>query len=424
MSAMAFAERWAEGPAAWFEARLPTGPRPRELSVKGLLVALFLTADGGSALHLTRAASFLSGLTARDKQRLGVPAQVTYRHVERLWTIMAALIDPAPVYSRRAKRRDPLTRGEIVERQGLQDDIVDLIFEATIPVKYKDQGSYAVDGTDVEEWACPPTRNRHSTNPSAAWGRRRAKRPNAGGQPDEMFWGWNEQVMTMVNDEGKPPVPELVRRETLTPANVHQAPASLVMLARYRSGGGNAGDLLADSAYPYADGWTTAVAALGFSPIVDIHPNLLGRKGTEQGAFVVDDLLLCPMTPMSLIDVKRPGSDAAPDEWDRYFEQVAERAKYSFATHGRPDAEGDQRVKCPASCGKARCILKPRSMSNPLTGPKIVDGPEPGPTCCTQETMTITRAVAEKLRQKHRYCPRSGTPPTTDARPSNAASPG
>lgn len=422
MSALAFAERAVEHVAAQLEELLPSGPKPRQLAVKGFLVSLFLTKDDDRPLFLLRATDVLAKLSTADKRRLGVPEKVTYRHVERLFTALADLMEPNPVRTRRAKHHDPLTAEEQARRQALQDEVNDRLLEATIPEKHKDHGSYALDWTDVDAWARPPGRTRPSADPSAAWGHRRAKSPHPGGNSDESFYGWLEQVITMVNEEGKAKVPELVRRQTLTAANVPQPPVSLAMLARYRTDDGNAGDLLADSAYPYADKWTTSVTALGFSPVVDLHPNLLGRKGTEQGAIVVDDLLLCPMTPEALIDPPRPADNASEDEWDTYFEQRAERDKYAFAHHGRADDEGDQRVKCPAECGKVRCPLKPASMSNSIASPKIFNPPAPAPCCCTQRTMTITRALAGKVRQKHPYYSPEWQPRTSGGPQLNAVS--
>lgn len=42
-------------------------------------------------------------------------------------------------------------------------------------------------------------------------------------------------------------------------------------------------------------------------------------------------------------------------------------------------------------------------MSKPLARPRIFNPPDPAPPCCTQRTITIARAVTEKLRQKHPY---------------------
>lgn len=402
-----FALRWADPLAARLEASLPLGPKARQLPVRALLVGIFLAQTRRRSAFLTAITAVLNDLSGSEKNRLGITRPVSYRVVESLFSKVAALHDPIPTSSlnRRARRKRPLERSVAAARtEALQVLSLDML-ESSIPDVYRSHGTFAVDWTDVPAWTRPPRRNGRVADPSAAWGRRRSRTP---GSTDELFFGHLEQAVTMVHDERGLPTPELVRSVTFTAADVHQPPLSLWSLqevaARVQRAGGGPRDLLADSAYAYTDGWSMAARALGFSLIADLHPNLLGRRGQEQGALRVDDVLLCPATPAPLIDLVRPARNASDQEWETYFKRAAEREKYAMATHGRPDTQGYQRMRCPAEVGKVRCPLKPKSMSGALSKPKVQSTPAtPHPTCCSQATMTVSPVVLEKRQQKHRY---------------------
>jgi hypothetical protein len=143
----------------------------------------------------------------------------------------------------------------------------------------------------------------------------------------------------------------------------------------------------------------------GFDVVADLHPELLKRAGTHQGAKVVDDLFLCPATPEPLIDIPRPKRDATEQEWAMYFQAVSERAKYAFKPHGRMQADGFQRFKCPAECGSCRCALKPRqAWTARLDAAKIYAPPQAPGNCCTQGTISVGPNVSNsKARQKYAF---------------------
>jgi hypothetical protein len=58
---------------------------------------------------------------------------------------------------------------------------------------------------------------------------------------------------------------------------------------------------------------------------------------------------------------------------------------------------------CPAAMGKARCPLRPESLSLDYQRPQILTPPEHPPPCCTQQTITVPPEVHAKTAQKHDY---------------------
>ncbi|MEX0665560.1 MAG: hypothetical protein WD598_12445 [Acidimicrobiia bacterium] len=410
-------EKWASRSARDIEPLLPKGPRPRELSVRGLLVGWHLTLGAGAPGHLTRVHATLRQMPVADKRRLGVPDNVTYRHVERLHTEINGPMDPDPIQSpkTKAKRRTPLTAMDAAAREQRLGEVLGRMLRYSVPDTYLAHRAHAIDWTDVESWACPPTSKHGSVDTSASWGHRRANRPTAPSgsargahsSTDESFWGYYEQAVTMTQLEHGTAVPELVVAAGLaapTGGAKHPPALGIKLLRGHLDHGGSAGDLLADSAYPYADDWSLATAELGYDLIVDVNSNLLGKRGVEQGAIVVDDQFLCPATPSALVEIKRPSKTRSDiKRWRAYLDEVDERARYALARHSRPDKQGYQRFRCPAAAGKVRCPLQKASMSLPLNRPKIHQPPTNPPTCCTQATITIGPEVGAKVRQKYPY---------------------
>ena len=378
------------------ETLLPAGVRPRQLSVRTLLVGMLLVAVDGRPMHLRRVHRALLALPHADQRRLGVLAhwrygwhRLTYRQVEYTFTrVVRALSKPIPD----GAPSQPLA------------DALDRLLEASVQVLGVPAcSSYAIDWTDLEASARPP--RKHSTTPSSdpesAWGHRTSTHP----AQTEMFYGYYLQALTSVPDEQGPEVPELVRRIHLAGCQ-HDPPVQIIpVLERMVASGIRIGDLLADSGYSYRQPQTFALPAraLGAQLIVDLHPNDRGPKGTHHGATCANGRLYCPATPHALLQLSPLPPAASPEQTALHDHQSAELARYKLAAITAPDHDGYHRVICPAAHDTIRCPLRPGSLTLPHDRPTINTPPEHPPVCCTQKTITVPPSVNAKTAQKHDY---------------------
>lgn len=378
------------------ETLLPIGVRPRQLSVRTLLVGMLLVAVDGRPAHLRRVHQALLALPHVDQKRLGVVArwtsgwhELTYRQIEYTFARVARVL------------QKPVPDGAPSQRLA---EVLDRLLEASVQeLGVPASSSYAIDWTDLEAWARPPRKNSTtpSSDPEAGWGHRTSTHPTH----NELFYGYYLQALTTVRDEHGPDVPELARRIHLASPQ-HDPPAQTIpVLQRMVADGIPVGDLLADSGYSYRQPETFALPAraLGAQLIVDLHPNDRGPKGTHQGAICANGRLYCPATPHTLLELGPLPPTTTHEQTALHDEQSAELARYKLAPITAPDHDGYHRVICPAAHGKIRCPLRPRSLTLPHDQPTIHTPPEHPPVCCTQTTITVPPSINAKTSQKHDY---------------------
>src|SRR5206468_2768827 len=132
-----------------------------------------------------------------------------------------------------------------------------------------------------------------------------------------------------------------------------------------------------DSGYAHRkpDSWALPLRALGVRLVQDLHPHDRGPKGTHMGAILANGNLYCPATPPALLALAplAPAAVAAHDG------KSAELARYKLARISGYDADGYQRVGCPAVAGKLRCPLRPASMTLAHDRPQVLEPPEHRP---------------------------------------------
>jgi hypothetical protein len=384
------------GVAVRLEALLPLGVRPRQLSVRTLLLGILLALADGRPAHLTRVHAALVALGEVDRRRLGVVVEwkcgshlLSYRQIERtVHLLCAALVKETP-------DGEP---SDVLQR------LVDDLIEASIPAEYKEATTaLAVDWTDVEAFARPPLKVGGGTaDPEASWGHRRGNGP---GQKDEVFYGSYLQLATMVREEGGEAVPELVRRLLLTSCHVDPPPAFVAVLENMVASGVTLGDVLCDSGYAHRipGNWALPLRALGADLVMDLHPHDRGTQGTFAGAICFNGSLYCPATPTALFALEPLARRAGDAETAAHDRRSAELARYKFGPITADDADGFHRVACPAVLGKVRCPRRDASMTLSHQRPEILAAPEEPPTCCTQKTITVPPSVNAKTRQKHDY---------------------
>lgn len=384
------------GIAARIEAMLPVGVRPRQLSVRTLLVGILAVACEGRPAHLSRVHEALLSLPEADQRRLGViatwregPHRLTYRQVERTFGLVAGALAKA----------EP--DGEPSEALS---EILDALLEASVEVCGEPRtSSYAVDWTDLETFSCPPPKGGgRCGDPDAAWGHRRGDSP---GERDESFYGYYLQVVTAVGEERGPAVAELVRRIHLAGCKADPPAALVGVLERMVAAGIEIGDLLADSGYAHrvAETWALPVRRLGARLVQELHPHDRGPKGTHMGAVLANGNLYCPATPAALLELGPLHRGASEEETAAHDQKAAELARHKLAPIAGYDADGYRRVGCPAARGKLRCPLRPDSMELPHTRPEVISPPEHPPRCCSQQTITVPPEVNAKTAQKHDY---------------------
>ena len=416
------------GVAPRLEVLLPVGVRPRQLSVRTLLVGIMLALSDGRPAHLSRVHAALGALGEDEQKRLGVvvpwkggPHRLTYRQVERTFGLLVGALSK--------EYPDGMPTEKL---QGF----VDALIEASIPAGYKEATTaLAVDWTDVESFARPPIpakpkakeeakadgsdqadadakdtdakdtdadEGRPSADPEASWGHRRGDGP---GQKDELFYGNFVQLGTMVREEAGPPVPELVRAMLASCCHVDPPPAFAAVLEDRVKSGIPLGDVLNDSGYSHRvpEHWALRMRALGADLVMDLHPNDRGTQGTFEGAICWNGNLYCPSTPKALFTLEPLSRGASEEETVAHDTKSAELDRYRFAVVSADDADGFHRVACPAVLGKVRCPRRAESMALSAERPEILAVPEEPPTCCTQKTLTVPPSVNAKTRQKHPY---------------------
>lgn len=377
------------------EAMLPVGVRPRQLSVRTLLVGMLLVAREGRPAHLSRVHGALTSLPEADQWRLGVIAvwkdglhRLTYRQVERTFGLVG----------RALAKEEP--DGSPSEALG---EVLDALLEASVTeLGCPASSSIAVDWTDLETFSRPPKSDGRCADPEATWGHRRGDSP---GEADETFYGYYLQVATAVREERGPAVAELVRRIQLTSCKVDPPAALVGVLERMAAAGIEIGDVLADSGYAYrvAETWALPVRRLGARLVQELHPNDRGPQGTHMGAIRANGNLYCPATPTALLELGPLSRGATEEEAAAHDRKAAELAKHKLAPITGYDADGYRRVACPAVQGKLRCPLRPDSTGLDHTRPEVISSPEHPPTCCSQRTITVPPEVNAKTAQKHDY---------------------
>jgi hypothetical protein len=380
------------------EALLPGGVRGRQLHAGTLLAGKMLALADRRPAHLTEALSALLALPEHDQKRLGVienwkdgPHQLTCRQVEHTSRLARkALAKPVPDGAPSA----------------VLQQLCNQLTEASIPGQFKDASrSMAADWTDAGAWSrpVPASQPGTGTDPEARWGHRNV---NRGVQDGEMFFGYYLSAAVMVAEENGEPVPELVRRITVSSSSHDPAAALAAVLADMAQAAGvPLSDILADSGYSYRvpETWAQPLRAAGAQLVQDLHPHDRGPQGTHHGAIIANGNLYCPQTPKPLPDLVPLPPGATAGEVAAHDQKTAELARYKLGLHAAADADGYRRHICPAAAGKIRCPLRPESLKPGRSRPEILNPPQHPQACCTQRTITAGPDVAAKTRQKHDY---------------------
>jgi hypothetical protein len=394
----------ASGAAPRIEAMLPTGVRPRQLSVRTLLAGMCLAQADHRPAHLTRVHQALTAPSEDDQRRLGVladwkhgPHLLTYRQTERTFGLVAGALgkdEPDGLPSRAL--------------QAVCDDLL----ESSVPEEFKDASRpLAVDWTDLESFSRPPP---HGTSdcagPEASWGHRKN---NLLRSEDELFYGYYLSAAIMMPEENGPAVPELARRAALSSCRRDPVRAFAPVLTAMPAQGIPLGDILGDSGYAHRDAaaWALKLRQAGAQLVQDLHPHDRGPEGTHDGAIISNGNLYCPRAPRALLDLGPLARTATKEQTADHDRKTAELARYKLGRLTADDADGYHRVQCPAAMGKIRCPLRPASMTLDRDRPEILQPPEHPQACCAQQTITVPPGRARQDRAETRLPIRRAPPP-------------
>jgi hypothetical protein len=391
----------ASGAAPRLEALLPIGVRPRQLSVRTLLVGLLIALADGRPAHLSRVHAALLALGETERARLGVvvewkggPHQLTYRQVERTFGLLVGVLakevpDGAPT--------------------AVLQEVLDALVEASVPGAAKEASrSLALDWTDVESFSTRRTKPLSGAyaDREAAWGHRKGGGP---GEKDELFFGYYLSLATMVHDDAsQDEVAEFVRRMHMGSCDHDPVPAMVEVVVAMPHAGIPLGDVICDTGYAHRvpAHFALPLRGAGASLVMDLHPHDRGTRGTYEGAIAWNGNLYCPATPRALFDLGPLGRGASPAQTSAHDERCAELGRYKLGRISAPDSDGFHRVSCPALTGKVRCPLRGASMALDFSRPEVTSVPEHPPSCCTQQTITVAPSVNAKTAQRHDYLSR------------------
>jgi hypothetical protein len=408
--------------------------RPRPLPVRAVLTALLCLALDDRPLFLTDATRLLfQQLPETSRRLLGVPGTATterafkaaYRRVRYCFSAIRSVMDPSALPKNRRLTQDdfkartrPMTPAQAEAARGRLEAFINSLLEASISALTEEElgaydGSAGLDATPVPLFSRGPSKRTGlcASDPDGGWyvreGDHREREDDKGKPLRKISWALEATIATMARpSEARPAHPNLAAGLALTRPGEDPGGTGARVLASLAARGHKTGWLGYDRAYTQAlpERFHLPARALGYSPVMDYRADQLGIQANSQGALLVEGTWYCPALPGPLITATTRLRDHAITG-DLYDQQITARRPYQLKHKDGPDADGYQRLSCPAAGTRPRLICPLRQASrSPRDGrAKVLQPPPEPPRICTQTAITIAPDIGARYRQDLPY---------------------
>jgi hypothetical protein len=423
------------GTAPVIEAALAhTTGRPRPLPVRALLTALLCLALDDRPLFLTEATRLLfSQLSPVSRRILAVPGTAStgraflaaYRRVRYCFGQILTVADPSSLPKNRRltagelkTRTKPMTPDQATSARDRLETLVNALLEASVAVLTEGElaafdGCTGLDATPVPLFSRGPSKRAglSASDPDGGWyvreGDHRDREDDKGKPLRKLAWALEATIATTARPPGAPPAhPNLAIGLAMARPGEDPGGTGARVLASVAARGHKPGWLGYDRAYTAAlpGRFHLPARALGYRPVMDYRADQLGIQASTGGALLVEGTWYCPALPEPLITATARLRDHAITS-DLYRQQIAARAPYQLKRKDGPDADGYQRLTCPA-LGRhpaLMCPLRQASLSPRDGRPKVLQPPEEPPRICHQAAITIAPDIGARYRQDLPY---------------------
>ncbi|MFF2353818.1 hypothetical protein ACFVVL_29050 [Kitasatospora sp. NPDC058115] len=423
--------------------------RHRLLTVEGLLAGMQLCAErhNGQVL-LDRTTAILQwAVSPRMRDRFHIPErpdsargfEASYAVVRRLFHQLLAAMDPSVLPKNRRIDKADAARisaaadtGDLWRRAQVLLRVTNALVDASLTDlrSHLDRhwdGSTAVDATPIRTFAkgVRTAGPELATDPDAGWYVRegdhrdpdtlpaKASPKRKGAKATEgqarrrrsakTLFGYDATLAVARNPahdgaphpDGSPDpraVPAVVTGFTLDKPGHAPGLNATRVLTDVRRRGHPAGFLAGDRAFNNSvpDQFQLPTRTLGYRLVFDYRQDQLGVQAGTAGALQVEGQWYCPAIPQPLITATADLHNSHIDQ-STWAARIAARVPFQLVPKQHPDAEGHQRMSCPASAGRLQCPLKKTSMGRDPRLPVADPAPSPvGPAkICAQHTITI-----------------------------------
>jgi hypothetical protein len=434
--AAALIDRSGKAPVIEAALACPTG-RPRPLPVRAVLTALLCLAISDRPLFLTEATRLLfQQLSDASRALLCVPGTATthraflaaYRRVRYCFHAILEAADPSPLPKNRRLTQDQLAAkarklppGEAEAARDRLEALVNALLEASISVLDEEEraaydGSAGLDATPVPLFSRGPSKRAGLTasDPDGGWyvreGDHRQREDDKGKLLRKIAWALEATIATTARPPGAPPShPNLAIGLALARPGQDPGGTGARVLASVAARGHKTSWLGYDRAYTAAlpQRFHLPARALGYRPVMDYRADQLGIQASTQGALLVEGTWYCPALPEPLITATTD-LRAKTIQPGAYADRIAARSPYQLKHKDGPDADGYQRLSCPALGDHPRlmCPLREASLTPRDGRAKVLQPPQEPPKICRQTATTIAPDTGARYRQDLPY----GTP--------------
>ncbi len=436
--AIAFAAELIDrsGQAPVIEAALArrTG-RPRPLPVRAVLAALLCLALEDRPLFLTEVTRLLfCQLPPAGRRLLGVPGTAgtpraflaAYRRVRYCFHAIVSAADPSALPKNRRltagelrARIKPMTPDQATAARDRLEALVNALLEASVSVLTEEEraapgsGGTGLDATPVPLFSRGPSKRTGlcASDPDGGWyvreGDHREREDDKGKPLRKLAWALEATIATTARPpHAEPACPNLAISLALARPGEDPGGTGARVLASAAARGHKPGWLGYDRAYTQAlpERFHLPARALGYRPVMDYRIDQLGIQANTGGAILVEGTWYCPALPGPLITATTELRGHAITR-ELYDLQITARACHQLKHKDRPDADGYQRLSCPATGGHPglTCPLRKTSLSPRDGRPKVLQPPQELPRLCRQTAITIAPDTGARYRQDLPY---------------------
>ncbi|MBT2478755.1 hypothetical protein [Streptomyces sp. ISL-94] len=438
--------------------------RKRNISVRGLLVGMFLASNRNrGSVILTHVADLLAfSLSDTMREELEVHRypdndrgfEAIYAVVRRLFKAIVKEVDPSPLPKGRRLDLDVVAEllasadhSELADRRELMLTIANKILgtsllDAQPLLEETPNGSAVVDATVFGTYSKGLGRESTvtATDPEAGWyvrttkhkdplaldglaptpsrqQKKGAKQPKEKDRVKKKLYGYDATLIVFRNPDhhGAPlpdgsadpdVVPALILAMSVEKPSCRPGEAAVEALRhvdpRYARNF-LAGDRLFNS--QSEDIFQLPIRAMGYQPVYDYSKDQLGAHGDIGGAQLVEGNWYCPSMPAELITATHDLVVTETIDQQTWINRIRARTAYLLMPKQATDAEGHRRMMCPAEAKRTQCPLKPHTLGRGIHLPLVdpVPRPEGPPKVCEKHSLTVPPEAGAKLWQPLQY---------------------